>query len=43
MVHVINMLILFFVVFKNLKPSFSEDIMPVHALDVFIEIATNIV
>ena len=30
-----------FAVFKNLKSSFSEDNMPVHALDVFIENATK--
>ena len=34
---------LFFVVLKNLKSSFSEDTMPVHALDVFIENATKMV
>ena len=33
----------FFSVFKNLKSSFSEDKMPVHALDVFIENATKMV
>ena len=43
MVHVMHMLYLFFVVFKNLKSSFTEDNMPVHALDVFIEIATNMI
>ena len=37
MVHVMLMLFMFFVVFKNLKSSFSEDNMPVHALDIFIE------
>ena len=34
---------LFFSVFKNLKSSFLEDNMPVHALDVFIEFATQMV
>ena len=42
-VHMMHMLFLFFVVFKSLKSSFSEDKMPVHALDVFIENATNMV
>ena len=37
------MLFMFLAVFKNLKSSFSEDIMPVHALDVFIENATKMV
>ena len=37
MVHVLHMLFMFFAVFKNLKSSFSEDNMPVNALDVFIE------
>ena len=32
-----------FAVFKNLKSSFSEDNMPEHALDVFIENATKMV
>ena len=40
MVHVMHMLFKFFAVFKNSKSSFSEDNMPVHALDVFIEKAT---
>ena len=43
MVHVMDMLFMFFAVFKNLKSSFSEDNMPVHALDVFIENTTKIV
>ena len=44
MVHVMHLRFLFFVVFfKNLKSSISEDNIPVHALDVFIEIATNMV
>ena len=29
--------------FMNLKSSFSEDNMPVHALDIFIENASNMV
>ena len=33
----------FCAVFKNLKLSFSEDNMPVHALDVFVENATKMV
>ena len=41
--HMMHMLFLFFVVFKNLKSSFSEDNMPVHALDVFIEHPTKMV
>ena len=32
---------MFFAVFKNLKSSFSEDNMPTHALDIFIENATK--
>ena len=32
-----------FTVFKNLKSTFSEDNMPVHALDVFIENLTKMV
>ena len=43
MVHVMHVLIKFFAVFKNLKSSCSEDNMPVHALDVFIENATKMV
>ena len=41
--HVMHVLFLFFVVFKNLKSSFSEDNMLVHVQDVFIENATKIV
>ena len=33
----------FFVVFNNLKTSISEDNMPGHALDIFIENATKMV
>ena len=43
MVHMVHMLFLFFLAFKNLKSSFSEDSMPVHALDVFIENVTKMV
>ena len=41
MVHVMHMQFMFFAVFKNLKSSFSEDNMPEHALDIFIENATK--
>ena len=34
---------MFFAVFKNLKSSFSEDSVPVQALDVFIKKATKMV
>ena len=44
MVHVMHRLFyVFFTVFKNLNSSFSEDNMPVHALNVFIEHATKMV
>ena len=43
MVHVMHMHFMFFTVFKNLKISFSEDNMPEHALDFFIENATKMV
>ena len=33
----------FFSVFKNLKSSFSDDNMPEHALDIFIENVTKMV
>ena len=36
-----HVLFMFFAVFKNLESSYSEDNMPVHALDVFIENATK--
>ena len=42
MVHVMHGHFMFFAVFKNLKSSFSEDNMPKHALDIFIENATKI-
>ena len=38
-----HMHFMFFAVFKNLRSSFSEDNMPVHALDIFIENATKMV
>ena len=41
MVHAMHVLFMIFGVFKNLSPSFSEDNMPVHALDVFIENAAK--
>ena len=43
MMLVMHVLFMFFVVFKNLKSSFSEDNMSIHALDIFIENATKIV
>ena len=43
MVQVMHMHFMFFTVFKSLKSSFSEDNMPGHALDIFIENATKIV
>ena len=43
MVHVMHVRFMFFAVFKNLKSSFSEDNMAGHALDIFIENATNMV
>ena len=43
MVHVVHMHFMFFKVFKNLKSSFSEDNMPGHVLDSFIENATKMV
>ena len=43
MVHVMHVhFMFFFVVFKNIK-SFSDDKMPEHALDIFIENATKMV
>ena len=43
MMHVVHVRFMFFVVFKNLKSSFSEDNMPGHALDIFNENATKMV
>ena len=43
MVHVMRVHFMFFAVFKILKSSFSEDNMPEHALDIFIENATKMV
>ena len=40
MVHVMHML-MFFTVFKNLKSSFSEGIMPIHAIDFVIKTYQN--
>ena len=43
MVHVMHVHFMFLRFFKNLKSSFSEDDMPGHALDSFIENATKMV
>ena len=43
MMHVMHVHFMFFAVFKKLKSSFSEDNMPGHALEIFIEKATNLV
>ena len=43
MVHVMHVHFMFFAVLKNLKSSFSEDNVPEHALDIFIENATKMV
>ena len=43
MVHVMHVHFMFFAVFKNLKSSFSEDNMPGHSQDVFVENATKMV
>ena len=43
MVYVMQVIFMFFAVFKNLKSSFSEDNMPGHALEIFIENATKMV
>ena len=42
MVHVMHLHFMFFAVSQNLK-SFSEDNMPEHALDIFIENVTKMV
>ena len=41
--HVVHVHFMFFAVFKNLISSFSEDNMPEHALDIFIENTTKMV
>ena len=41
MVHVMLVHFMFFAVLKNSKSSFSDDNMPEHALDIFIENATK--
>ena len=41
--HVMHVHFMFFAVLKNLKSSFSEDNVPEHALDIFIENATKMV
>ena len=43
MVHVMHVHFMFFTVLKNLKSYFSEDNMPEHALDIFIENGTKMV
>ena len=43
MVHVMHVYFMFFTVLKNLKSSFSEDNLPEHAQDIFIENATKMV
>ena len=43
MVHVMHVHCMFVAVFMNLKSSFSEDNMPGHALDIFIENATKMI
>ena len=43
MVHMMHVHFVFFAVFKNLKPSFSEDNMPEYALDILKENATKMV
>ena len=43
MVHVMHVHFMFFVVLKILKSSFSEDNVPEHALDMFIENAIKMV
>ena len=43
MLHVMQVHFMFLAVFKNLKSSFSEDNMPGHALDIFVENATKVV
>ena len=43
MVHVMYVHFMFFAVFKNLKPSFSEENRPGHALGIFIKNATKMV
>ena len=37
MVHMMHVHFVFFAVFKNSKSSFSEDTMPEHALNIYIE------
>ena len=43
MVHVMHVHFMFFAVLKNLKSSFSEDNVPEHALNIFLENATKMV
>ena len=41
--HLMHVHFMFFAVFKNLKSTFSEDNVPEHALDIFIENATKMI
>ena len=43
MAHAMHVHFMFFAVHKNLKSSFSQDNMPGHALNIFIENATKMV
>ena len=43
MMHVMHVHFMFFAVLLNLKSSFSEDNVPEHALDIFIENVTKMV
>ena len=43
MVHAMHVQFMFFAVLKNLKSSFSEDNVPEHALNIFLENATKMV
>ena len=43
MVHVLLVHFMFSAVLKNLKSSFSEDNVPEHVLDIFVENATKMV
>ena len=43
MVPVMHVHFMFLQFFKNLKSSFSEDNMPEHSLDIFLENATKMV
>ena len=43
MVHVMHVQFMFCAIFKKLKSSFTENNMPGHALDIFIENVTKMV